>query len=95
MGLRAVMRGDDLKGATRRRGNLGFCDARESDDNDQAPMLLLSFASRGLTARTTSRAESGEFDDVLDEREVLNCMRVGLEGERDNDLRSLVIAEAS
>lgn len=75
-------------------GIWGFCDARGSDDNDQAPRLLFSFASRGLTARTTSKGESGEFGDVLDGRE-LSCMRVGLEGERDSDLRNLCIADTS
>jgi hypothetical protein len=98
IGLREVllMRGDERKGATRRSANFGFWVARGSVDGDQAPVLLrFSLANMGLTARTTSNGDSGEFEDALDEREVFSCMRVGLEGERDSDLLSLWIAAAS
>jgi hypothetical protein len=87
MGLRPglLRRGDDLKGATRRRANFGLCVARGSANGDQELLFCFSFASTGLTARTTSNGDSGEFGDAPGDRVVVSWMRVGLEGERDND----------
>ena len=97
IGLRPALlsRGDDLKGATRRRGNFGFGVLRASAIGDQDVLKpLFSFASIGLTARTTSNGDKGECGDAFGER-VDNCNRVGLDGERDNDLLSFCIAMAS
>jgi hypothetical protein len=83
-----LMRGDDRKGATRRRVNFlpfavaGVCDARGEGG---AGWVYCSRPWPGLTARCAPRGESGELGDPFGDLVVLSWKRDDLEGERDSE----------
>lgn len=89
-GLLAVrLRGDDLKGPTRRRLNFffvvgGACEA--NGDSGFAAMGLVGLCALGLKARLSASGESGELGESV--FVVRRWKREGFEGERDRERRS-------